>query len=354
MTKTIKYIAVTIIWLAVLVGLYESYTPWLAERHYRDGFQEFARNNWDVAIAELQQACDYAPWESQYRVQLAKSYESKANAVNDVKQKLHLFHQSEREYMIMLEINPDNPWYLNGLAQLDLIFFNVEQDVSKRKKLLDDAENLYKKAATIDKTNPLFQTSLGYFYHRLGKLDLAKQQYQKAYANDPFFVEGYFNEAMIEAQAGNVTREIELYEKMNEQGKLDNYSEGWTARGNFRNYRTRLGNYYFQINNLDKAIENYEFAISTNPADKITWRNLAAAYHKKGDLEKAIDAYNRAIQLNPDFYEARKLLGYAYWANKKVYAAINELRVYQRKFPEDQKVNQDLFRMERMAESMPK
>jgi lipoprotein NlpI len=65
---------------------------------------------------------------------------------------------------------------------------------------------------------------------------------------------------------------------------------------------------YRNKGDLDRAIADYTQAISLNPKDHDAYYNRGIAYRNKGDLDRAIADYNQAISLNPkdpDFFNNR-------------------------------------------------
>ena len=64
----------------------------------------------------------------------------------------------------------------------------------------------------------------------------------------------------------------------------------------------QLGNKYKSEGNLDKAIEEYQQALSIQPAFLPALNDLAAAYASQGEYDKALPLYMQLIELQPDNY----------------------------------------------------
>ena len=60
---------------------------------------------------------------------------------------------------------------------------------------------------------------------------------------------------------------------------------------------------------LDKAIENYEHSVASNPRDSNAHYNLALAVSKRGEHDRAISHYRLALELAPDLVSAQTGLG---------------------------------------------
>lgn len=62
---------------------------------------------------------------------------------------------------------------------------------------------------------------------------------------------------------------------------------------------TIKGDYYFNHNSFEKAINSYEKAVSKNPRNTYAIQHMVEAYHRLGNPDSADYWYNRAIILNP-------------------------------------------------------
>ncbi len=69
---------------------------------------------------------------------------------------------------------------------------------------------------------------------------------------------------------------------------------------------------YYQKEDYDRAIEDYNKVIELNPNDAIAYKDRGLAYHYKKDYNLAIEDYNKAIELNPKFTEAYIIRGTVY------------------------------------------
>jgi tetratricopeptide (TPR) repeat protein len=55
---------------------------------------------------------------------------------------------------------------------------------------------------------------------------------------------------------------------------------------------------------FDKAIADYDKAISLNPRDSQAYNNRGRIFEKMGELDKAIADFDKAVALNPSNAEA--------------------------------------------------
>jgi len=68
------------------------------------------------------------------------------------------------------------------------------------------------------------------------------------------------------------------------------------------------GNFYYENNEIDLAIARYEQSLLFNPDNPKTYHNLGEAYLQKNNLDKALENINKAISLEPD--ENLRVLSY--------------------------------------------
>ena len=69
---------------------------------------------------------------------------------------------------------------------------------------------------------------------------------------------------------------------------------------------------YCNIDEVDKAIEDFNKAIELNPDHAIAYNNRGNAYTGKREVDKAIEDFNKAIELQSDYVEAYNNRGKAY------------------------------------------
>ncbi len=85
-----------------------------------------------------------------------------------------------------------------------------------------------------------------------------------------------------------------------------------------------LGNSYFKMGDMQKAIEAYEHFLSANKFDKKAFLNLGLAYEKLGYNRSAIDNYTSAFNLDNNLLEALTYRGSIYNKKKQYSDAISD------------------------------
>ena len=179
---------------------------------------------------------------------------------------------------------------------------------------------------------PAYNT-LGKVLQVMGKLDLAKENYQQGISINPNLVEAYTNLGNLYAQQKQWSlviksyrqalylnkNQAEIYHKLGEaflqlekwDEAVATYRKATELNPNFPWSYHKLGEALLQLKKWDEAIIAYRKFIELNP-------NFPWSYHKLGiallELEKwddAVKVYRRAIELKPNLYLPYKNLGNA-------------------------------------------
>lgn len=276
-------IGVTII--LVGLGIWQSVLPYLAERHYRDGFNFDASGRYKYAIDEFELAVKFAPWETQYIMSLGKSYESLAEQTPDIPQKLAYLKQAEVLYLDTIKLDEKNPWQHNRLASV----YTAMADVlpAQRAEYLLKAEQSVRAAARYDNQNPLFHLNLAYFLHRLSRFEAAKTSYLTVIEMDPNLLEARYNLADIYRREGR----LDLV--------LQQYIEVETRNPDFPNINLALAGTYAQLGRSADAIKYMELEIKKRPDFVEGIKTLIGLHQQAGNWPRVAELYYQLIMLNP-------------------------------------------------------
>lgn len=319
LSKDTRIIIVITVLFFVAVGYWQIMLPWLSEKNYRDGFIANSQGQFLASIPYFERCLTLTPWETYYFITQVRNYEELSRQEAEVGKQKQWLIKARDLYKYMLNINPENPWYWNGIASIYLSLFNVSQTVEERKENFDLAGVAYKNAADADKLNPLFQMSYGFYLHRSGKIEEAIKYYQNCVKLDDSFVEAFYRLAEVELSRGNYDKAIEFLEGISKADrknydKVNNSYNFWVKGGNFNNYRVKLAELYFSYKrDMKKSIEYYKWALEMNQNDPLAWKGLGMAYHQDNQLERAIYCYKKSISLDPNQEEVYKYLSYLYY-----------------------------------------
>lgn len=69
-------------------------------------------------------------------------------------------------------------------------------------------------------------------------------------------------------------------------------------------YKTEIGNAYYDMGQYSKAIDAYQESLKLRPEDPRVETDLAACYHLIGEHDKALELLNRVLQYKPGYAQA--------------------------------------------------
>jgi tetratricopeptide (TPR) repeat protein len=147
-----------------------------------------------------------------------------------------------------------------------------------------DAERMFRKAVSLNWSNPQPHIQLGLALQRQGKFDDAIKQFRRVLSINPKLALAYNNIGVALAA------------------------------------RAKPGD------KLDNAIAQYHHAIDVDPRYPLPHNNLGLALSHQGDVDNAIEEFNKAIQVDPKYLYAHWNLAYALEHQVKLEDAIAEYR----------------------------
>jgi tetratricopeptide (TPR) repeat protein len=209
--------------IIAIVALWQSFLPFFAELHYREGYNAGVLQNYSYAIDQLEAAVRYAPWETYYQTSLGKIYEDLAGKETNPTLRKDFVDKAIAIDEKSIAIDNLNPWYHNRLASIYLLSAN--DNPANTNLYLNLAEKENKLAAEYDNNNPIFHLALGFFYHRFNQLDKAKKCYEDALKIDPDLVEANYYLSEIYKSQNQPKKVIEYYQKTY-AGYKNNFRKG--------------------------------------------------------------------------------------------------------------------------------
>lgn len=82
---------------------------------------------------------------------------------------------------------------------------------------------------------------------------------------------------------------------------LEKAKKGWEGEEEeLAQVHNALGYSYFNMEQVDKAIEEYKAAVQLQPGYVTAWNNLGDAYERQKKYGKALEAYREALAYSPD------------------------------------------------------
>lgn len=268
---------------------------------------------------------------------------------------LQLYDKAVEFYQKAIELRSDYALYYDNIG---LAFENLNR--------LDEAEKVYQKSLQLEPENALYINRLGTFYFRKGIYDKSKEHYSVTVKKAPDDPIGWENlglaceqlEQTEEAEAAfrkalEVSKEerdlyfnrmgVFLYRQVRDKEALDFYKQAialapkavyyeniglvyermaeWDeAQHAYEKalscstdtdrdlYLNRLGVFFFNLQQYDKAISYYQQAIALAPKP-VYYENLGLVHSTLGQTEPAIQAYQQSAALDPTNARVFNILG---------------------------------------------
>jgi tetratricopeptide (TPR) repeat protein len=83
------------------------------------------------------------------------------------------------------------------------------------------------------------------------------------------------------------------------------------------NYRTQIGNIYYDMDQYDKAEVYYTQSLGLKPRDPNVETDLAVCYHYLGQDDRSLETLEKVLQYSPDFAQAMFNKGIVLISGKK-------------------------------------
>ncbi|BBO79780.1 hypothetical protein DSCO28_03460 [Desulfosarcina ovata subsp. sediminis] len=175
----------------------------------------------------------------------------------------------------VVEIKPD---YANALIQLAAVF--------KREKDYDRSLVYYFKALKIKNKSVKLNASIGDVFIAQKRHATAKRFIASALELDPDCPEALFSLAVIESDAGNIERSIQIYHRI-----LDLRPE---SKESYYNLACKLA----ELDRMHEAIQIAKKLLDIDPDHAEMHNNLGSYYRATGDIKSAIFHFKRAVEID--------------------------------------------------------
>lgn len=73
-------------------------------------------------------------------------------------------------------------------------------------------------------------------------------------------------------------------------------------------YYKCLGDSHMALNNIEAALENFDYSLKLNEKSHLAYLGKGRAYARLGKKEEAYTCYKSALDIKPDFVPAKKAL----------------------------------------------
>jgi len=159
-------------------------------------------------------------------------------------------------------------------------------------------------------TNSLYLTNLGNSLRALGRLDEARQAFERAIKNQPGYADAHNNLGTVLFAQGKFAEARRCY-----QTALSHKPEYPDAYIN-------LGSVHQALSEFDEAEAALRNALRLQQGNPLAWNNLGNVFKGRDRCAEAVDCYQKALAFDPSYAPARNNLAVALQAQGRWEAAI--------------------------------
>ena len=170
---------------------------------------------------------------------------------------------------------------------------------SFRRAGLNDQAAIYYQHQLLEQGHDTAQSwnSLGLLYEQEGKLDQAREAYEKAIRLDPGYADGHNNLGAMHLKAGEIDKAVRSFRKAHE-------SDVQAPQP-----LVNLGNAYLQVKRFQDAVSAFGKALQVGPDSAEIHHNLGYAFLESGRLDDALASFDSALRLRPRYASAQNNKG---------------------------------------------
>lgn len=213
-------------------------------------------------------------------------------AINDEKKQMefdYLYSEALKQRMLgnkqnavqllssCLEIDPKSSAAMYELAEIHA----SNNDFTSATLLLE-------KAISLNPGNIWYKQLLAQIYQQTRKFDEAAAIFNELLKNDPENLEYMYSKAMMLSSAQKYPEAIEAFRQLE------------TKTGINDQISVEIQELYLQNKQPEKAIQEIEKLIQSNPAEPRYYGLLADLYQTQGDTENALKNYNKILEIDPE------------------------------------------------------
>ncbi|MDQ1639566.1 MAG: hypothetical protein QOF62_2905 [Pyrinomonadaceae bacterium] len=164
---------------------------------------------------------------------------------------------------------------------------------------------------------------LGYIYHFFGDDDSANKEFDRAIelygaliASNPKNTDAYNDRGSAYSNRGNLEKALEDYNQVIQSQPSD-------ARAYARAFNNR-GFVFYKQGNTNRALEDFNRAINLSPHDASPFNNRGAAYSDLGKFKEALNDYGKVIEYRPKSSLSYLSRAFVYFDKHDYNAAISD------------------------------
>ena len=194
-------------------------------------------------------------------------------------------------------IVPKKPWLQSSLCAGLLLILGMAS--WQRTLVYESSETLWTDTLAKNPDCWIGHNNLGDALLQKGQVNEALEQFQKAVAIKPNYVDACNNLGNALLQKGQVDEAVAQYQK------------AMAINPSYADARNNLGVVLLHKGQLDEAFDQFQKAMAINPNYADARDNLGVLLIQKGQLDEAITQFQEALRLKPDFSPAQDNLAKA-------------------------------------------
>lgn len=161
----------------------------------------------------------------------------------------------------------------------------------------DEFDKALKEASLIEPKSSIIWGFLGDLYGRLGRIEKAKESYQKSVELDSTNAHSFWNLTLLYQATGKIKEAGSCWKKIVELYPFN------------LKIRLQSASFFLKNSEYDEAEKQFIKATQIAPDDRRAWVGLAETYEAKDDIEAAIKTYQKALNLGyPNVYLKKRLI----------------------------------------------
>lgn len=301
--------------------------------HFNTGNTQFQQGNYAAAIAAYDQALDLdSTYVDAYtnkgralhaqgdyvaaQTAFGRVIALKPKATTGYLNRAHAYRAGDYpesailDYTAVLDINPE---------QVEARYYRAQlyQQLDRHAEAVADLDAVIQWRMTHTPTDDYSDSHRlrGYSRRRLGQLQAAAQDFEKALALDPNDAQAYYNRGVIAA-----------YQKTADHGLLD-FTKAIQLKPDFEKAYFRRGMVYHTKGDYKQALKDFEQVLAANPKAHQALSAQGYTYSQMGNQKAALQAYNKALELYPKDLVTHIRRGYAQLDAGNYEAAIADFTV---------------------------
>ena len=276
----------------------------------------------DEALKEYAKGSQHQDYSAQVLYELAVIFDEKGNTDGAI-----------RLYQRTIEVEPTHANALFALGELLYMSGDTAAAVQYYQQALSHTPSL----------KHLFYEPLEPYFAGLMAPDEAMLSLEKAMSVLPDDPRSHFYAGMVEADAGNIQKAIESYEKTVEIIEADpSHLQTELLLGDFNDVYLKLGELYHQQGDVETSVVYFKRALALNPELANRFITQGQSAFEATNYQEAIESLNTHLLLFPEDVGAVYLLGQSYEAHGDT---DNALIFYKRTLTLDSQQIDVLFKM---------